>query len=103
MFNWVQVSTALMISTLVVPGCTTIFGLPNGGGAELAPLVAAKATDVADRIGGANGFGGRLMDGYFDHMPGQMGFGGAGESKLHRRAPPRSTKSDSCTATQKGA
>lgn len=43
----------------------------------LAGEVAAKATDVAGHVGGADGFGGTLMDGYFGHMPAHMGFGAA--------------------------
>lgn len=59
-------------------GLTTGCGLgtvalePTGLAAE----VAERAVDVADQIGGEDGFGGTWMNGYVDHMPMHMGFHG---------------------------
>jgi hypothetical protein len=50
-------------------------GTPNG----LAGEVAAKADTVAQRIGGANGFGGMAMNGYMSQMPNHMGFDSMGD------------------------
>jgi len=55
-------------------GCMTGVLGPGGGDSSAVSDVAAKAIDVASQIGGANGFGGSLMDGYLDHMPDHMGF-----------------------------
>lgn len=41
--------------------------------------VAAKAEQVAREIGGVSGFGGSMMNGYFDHMDDHMGFHDAGD------------------------
>lgn len=67
--------TLLIVSGLIplAAGCTNAPGIPNGG-AELAPLVSAKATTVAEQIGGPLGFGGMVMNGYLDHAPTSMGF-----------------------------
>lgn len=54
-------------------GCTNIAGLP-GTDAALVPLVSSKAATVAEQVGGAQGFGGMMMNGYFDHAPMNMGF-----------------------------
>lgn len=61
-----------------LPACTSTnnlgdspdTGVPTG----LAGEVAAKAQDVAQTIGGVNGFGGMAMDGYVGHMDSYMGF-----------------------------
>ena len=47
---------------------------PGGGDSTTVSDVATKALDVATQVGGANGFGGSLMDGYVAHTPGNMGF-----------------------------
>lgn len=60
-------------ATAFIAGCLNTTGLP-GSDAALAPLVSAKATAVAQQVGGQPGFGGTLMNGYFDHAPMSMGF-----------------------------
>lgn len=77
MYTRIRITPVVLTATLGVGGCMVDFAPPVNGEAALAPLVAAKATDVAGGIGGAGGFGGALMEGYFEHMPGQMGFRGA--------------------------
>jgi mono/diheme cytochrome c family protein len=54
--------------------CIGIPDLPGTGDDATVAGVAAKAVDVANNVGGAQGYGGTLMNGYGDHMPGQMGF-----------------------------
>jgi hypothetical protein len=60
-----------------------MFGMPGTGGSDdtsdTVSDVAAKAASVASEVGGANGFGGPLMDGYFDHMPLHVGFDSEGD------------------------
>jgi len=65
----------LMVAAAVssVAGCMNSAAIP-GNDADIAPLVSAKATVVAEQIGGAQGFGGMLMNGYRDHAPMNMGF-----------------------------
>lgn len=68
----------LLTGTLAgAEGCGA--GLGDGAPTGLAGELAAKATDVAGHVGGAEGFGGTLMDGYFGHMPAHMGFGSMGD------------------------
>lgn len=55
-------------------GCAPGSGIPTSGGSDLAAIVAAKATEVASRIGGATGFGGTRMDGYMQQTMPHMGF-----------------------------
>ena len=57
------------------PGCIDLGSLDATG--ELAPFVDAKAVAVAEQIGGAAGFGGMMMDGYFDHAEQQIRFDAA--------------------------
>lgn len=52
----------------------------NGDGVEptgLATQVAEKALTIGEQIGGENGFGGAVLDGYRSHMEDRMGFHGA--------------------------
>ena len=51
------------VATLMFGAAAWIAGCNNSvtGGAELAPLVDAKATDVAERIGGSDGFLARIF------------------------------------------
>jgi hypothetical protein len=60
-------------------GCMNGVLGPDTGGSTTVSNVAAKAVDVASQVGGANGFGGALMDGYLDHMPSHMGFQNASD------------------------
>lgn len=57
-------------------GCTTadLSSLLNTSPTGLSAEVAAKAEQVAQGIGGVSGFGGEMMDGYFNHMDDHMGF-----------------------------
>lgn len=55
---------------LSIGGCTA---LPVSSDADVGDI-AAKAERVAMTVGGANGFGGAGMTGYFDHVPNHMGF-----------------------------
>lgn len=76
MFGWRPLMMAMLVVTTMSAGCMSgIDLLPNGGSTGVADL-AAKATEVASHVGGADGFGGTLMDGYMDHMPNHMGFDG---------------------------
>lgn len=71
MLNRVPVATLLMFGvTAWFAGCNNSVT----GGAELASLVDAKATDVAERIGGSDGFGGTGMEGYLTHAQGGIRF-----------------------------
>lgn len=74
MFAWFRNGLAIIAVALTAAGCMTGFIVPGGGTSTLVADVAAKATDVANQVGGANGFGGTLMNGYAGHMPGHMGF-----------------------------
>lgn len=63
----------LFIGSLVhLSGC--VGGVFSAGGDSTVSVVAAKATAVAEAVGGENGFGGPLMTGYADHMPLHVGF-----------------------------
>lgn len=86
MSRWFGTSALVTVVLIVVPGCMMGAAIPGGGAddagdgdAELVSEVAAKATDVAGRIGGADGFGGDAMTGYLEHAPSQMGFHGHGD------------------------
>lgn len=59
------IAISLVPSILLATGCGN-FGLPILGG-QLAPLVDAKAEQVAEQIGGPRGFGGMMMNGYVGH------------------------------------
>ncbi|MFH0980329.1 MAG: hypothetical protein V2A79_02170 [Planctomycetota bacterium] len=75
-------AAVLLAAVLVgVAGCGMVGGVPGGGtlaDTGLVSDVAAKATDIAGQVGGADGFGGALMDGYWEHAPAHMGFWGEG-------------------------
>lgn len=58
---------------LLALGCLNVPGALDED-ADLAPLVSNKATAVAEQVGGEQGFGGAVMNGYFDHAPMNMGF-----------------------------
>lgn len=61
------------ISVVPVCGCTGSSGLFDPG-EELADVVSSKAVDVAEHIGGNDGFGGAMMSGYINHVGPHMGF-----------------------------
>jgi|CXWL01.1.fsa_nt_gi hypothetical protein len=63
---------ALICTFATFPGCIDV-GSPDATG-ELAPLVDAKAVAVAEQVGGVGGFGGMMMDGYFNHAGQQIRF-----------------------------
>lgn len=74
---WPTLAVVSLMTAVVgcVPGgLTDIFGnqQPTGVAAE----VAAKAESVAANIGGADGFGGAMMNGFSGHMDDHMGFHG---------------------------
>lgn len=66
--------TVVVAFATMSAGCVNGVIGPGGGDASAVSEVSTKALDVASQVGGANGFGGALMDGYASHMPGQMGF-----------------------------
>ncbi len=63
-----------IVVSLAAQGCTPGSVLPAGDGSDSAATVAAKATEVASRIGGASGFGGMQMSGYLQNGMPHMGF-----------------------------
>lgn len=67
-------SLAIGLAGCVPGGLSDLTGsqAPTGVAAE----VAAKAESVAANIGGANGFGGEVMNGFSGHMDEHMGFHG---------------------------
>ena len=68
--------SAVVWFVVVMSGCMALPGGGGGGGtvSDHVAAVAAKATDVADQVGGADGFGGMMMSGYRQHGPSHMGF-----------------------------
>ncbi len=71
---------AVVLAGAALPGCMA--GTANTGGnageeGTTTAEVAAKAVDVANVVGGAEGYGGTMMNGYAQHAPAQMGFHGA--------------------------
>jgi hypothetical protein len=76
MRNVRSVLSAVVLFVAALAGCMTLPGGAGGGGtvSDLVAAVAAKATDVADQVGGAEGFGGMMMGGYRQHGPAGMGF-----------------------------
>lgn len=69
----VLAGVAAGILTLASTGCSSVWQgweQPTG----LAGEIAAKAEDIAELIGGVDGFGGPFMDGYINHMGTHMGF-----------------------------
>jgi len=70
MLKWIVVG---LLATAGLSGCT---GVPTDPQADLVDEVDAKATQVAEQIGGTQGFGGHFMDGYFQYGPLMMGFAG---------------------------
>lgn len=77
MTKWFRNLSAATVGIVLSTGCMSGTVAPPDGDSAVVGDVAAKATDIAAQIGGANGFGGSLLDGYVDHMPGQMGFRGS--------------------------
>lgn len=67
-----SVRILFVMSTILVihAGCSSNVAPPS----DLAAGIAAKADTVGQRIGGEDGFGGTLMDGYLMHMEDHMGF-----------------------------
>lgn len=79
MLGWFQSFSALTVIAVIGTGCTNgVIPLGGGESTDVSDL-AAKALDAATEVGGENGFGGSLMDGYAAHMPGNMGFDGQGD------------------------
>jgi len=76
MFGSLSRMTTVVIVAALTAGCMTGIVIPGDGALTGVDEVAAKASDVAAHVGGADGFGGSLMNGYVDHMPDHMGFGG---------------------------
>ncbi len=78
--GFVVVAAIFLINT----GCGTEFvfsGLVRGdsdanGQTGLVTQIAEKAAAIGERIGGENGFGGEVVDGYLSHMEDHMGFHG---------------------------
>lgn len=68
---------ALLCAITFLSGCIDI-GSPNASG-DLAPLVDAKAATVAEQVGGVAGFGGMMMNGYFDHAEQSIHFDSASD------------------------
>lgn len=89
MFNWMTPMLGVMMAGAagmlggcgMMTGCTPtdLSGLLDAAPTGLAADVANKAEQVAREIGGATGFGGPMMSGYFDHMDDHMGFHGAAD------------------------
>ena len=81
LYGYLIYGTLAIISAIGVGGCHMGLTLANSSGDQSDPTgLAAKVADTAvvvvDQIGGLNGFGGMLMDGYRSHMDTDMGFGG---------------------------
>lgn len=85
MFNWMARMYSVMMAGAagmlggcsgMLMGCTPtdLAGLMGETPTGLTADLAAKAEQVAREIGGTAGFGGPMMDGYFDHMDDHMGF-----------------------------
>jgi hypothetical protein len=66
---------AVVLLMTGVWGCTAG---PGGSDAQVS-AVTSKATEVAQQIGGQDGFGGPLMQGYLNHGPAMMGFVDGGD------------------------
>ncbi len=77
MLGWLRELAVLAAVAAMSAGCMNSAIGPAGEGSTAVSDVVGKALDVAAQVGGTNGFGGSLMDGYLNHMPGQMGFHGA--------------------------
>jgi len=71
-----RVLSATVVVVTFVTGCPLAGVAPGVGDSSAVQNVAARAIDVAAHVGGSDGYGGSLMDGYADHMPSQMGFYG---------------------------
>ncbi len=76
MFGQFRNLSLTTVAILLSAGCMNGIVAPDGGDSTAVTGVATKALDVAVQVGGADGFGGSLLDGYIDHMPDQMGFHG---------------------------
>ena len=71
--RWRIITIGTMILGLVTAGCpSAALSTPTGVAGE----VVQKAEEIASQIGGQAGFGGPLMNGYRQHMGGNMGFDG---------------------------
>lgn len=70
-----SVISMLMLIGWGLGACNSV---PSGtGGGGLASQVNAKATQIAQHIGGSAGFGGMAMQGYYAHAQGGMSFADA--------------------------
>lgn len=84
MFNWMTPMFTVMMAgaAAMLGGCgmltgctpTDLSGLLDAAPTGLTADVANKAEQVAREIGGTSGFGGSMMNGFFDHMDDHMGF-----------------------------
>jgi len=74
MLKWLCSLIVVAAVAATSAGCVNGVIDPGGGDSSAVSEVSSKALDVASQVGGENGFGGSLMDGYAAHMPGQMGF-----------------------------
>jgi len=74
MFRWLPRRTGILVVTAMSAGCMSGIDLLANGGTSGVTDLANKASEIASHVGGTDGFGGTLMDGYFDHMPDHMGF-----------------------------
>ncbi|MHC4444993.1 MAG: hypothetical protein ACYTF1_00955 [Planctomycetota bacterium] len=79
MNRWIRPFLVLVALGMWIAGCFSGFGLPLTGDQGLATVVAGKAVNIADLVGGTNGFGGMMMDGYMQHAESMMGFHGSGD------------------------
>jgi hypothetical protein len=79
MFKTVTLQGGFLVAGLLIAGCMTGFEMLGDLNRNADPLVedtVAKAEQVAQRIGGTEGFGGPQMSGYRGHFGPMMGFNG---------------------------
>jgi len=74
MARWIVVAGALAVMTAWGLGCISMPALLGGGNGADVSAVADKAVVVGSRVGGNQGHGGDLMEGYIDHVGSRMGF-----------------------------
>ncbi len=66
--------TAAAVVVILGTGCPLAGDAPGVGDSSAVSDVAARALEVAAEVGGRDGYGGSLMEGYVGHMPSQIGF-----------------------------
>jgi hypothetical protein len=74
MFRHCGIALSAVTVLAAIVGCQTSVTPDGDSDPATVEEVALKAQNVASNVGGENGFGGNLMDGYGGHMPGNMGF-----------------------------